>query len=150
MALMVFGIFALCVLGLLLTGADVYGDLVDRGARYYDCRTAAQYITTRVRQADRAGSVTVEDFGGCDALVIGEQIQGEVYLTRVYCYDGYIRELFAAQGGTFSPEDGEKLLEAQQLSLSLASRLLSARITFSDGTAQELSLYLRSEEEAAP
>lgn len=150
MSLLVFGVFAVCVLAVLLTGADVYKGLVDRGAEDYDRRTAAQYITTRVRQADAAGSVSVEDFGGQSALVLREEINGKTYLTRVYCYDGFIRELFTAENGSFSPEDGEKLLEAEQLSFSLDGDLLSAQITLPGGTAQTISLYLRSGEGAWP
>ena len=63
MALLVFAVFAVCVLGVLLTGAGVYKRLVGSGAEDYSRRTAAQYVTTRVRQADRAGSVGLEDFG---------------------------------------------------------------------------------------
>lgn len=150
MALLIFGVFAVCILMVLLTGADVYSRLVDRGQQHYDCRTVAQYVTTRVRQADRAGSVTVADFGGVNALVLREEIHGEGYLTRVYCFDGFIRELFTAEGGDFSPEDGEKLLEAKQLSFSLEDSTLSARITLSDENTRELTLHLRSAEEVQP
>lgn len=150
MALMVFCLFALCILAVLLTGAAGYRKLVDRGSRDYDRRTAAQYVATRVRQADRAGCVALEDFGGAEALVFREEIGGAVYLTRVYCHDGFIRELFAPESGNFSPEDGEKLLAAQSLSFSLEGDLLSAEIRFSDGTNQFLTLYLRAGEEDAP
>lgn len=149
MALLVFSVFAVCVLAVLLTGADVYRKLVDRGDSCYDSRTAAQYVTTRVRQADQAGSIAVEDFGGVEALVLREEINGKAYLTRVYCFDGFIRELFTGENGSFSPEDGEKLLEAEGLSFSLGENLLAASITLSDGTVRELTLYLRSGEGAA-
>lgn len=149
MSLVVFGVFALCVLLVLLTGADVYRNLVDRGERAYESRTAAQYVATRVRQAD-TGGITVEDFGGQDALVLREQINGKTYLTRVYCYEGFIRELFTAESGNFSPRDGEKILEAEELTFALEQDLLTARIVLSDGRSQELTLYLRSGEGAAP
>lgn len=148
-ALLVFGVFALCVLLVLLTGADVYGKLVDRGQGAYTRRTAAQYLSTRIHQADQ-GAVTVEDFGGLDALVLREEIGGSAYLTRIYCYEGWLWELFTAEGGKFSPEDGQRLLEADSLSVSLENGLLSAEIGFSDGTCRDLVLYLRSGEEAAP
>lgn len=150
MALVVFGVFAVCILAVLLTGANVYQRLVHRGTQDYDRRTAAQYVTTRIRQADRAGSVTVEDFDGLDALALREIINGETYLTRIYCYDGFVRELFTAETGDFSPGDGEKLLAAQQLSFLLEDGLLSARITLPDGTVEALTLYLRSGEGDEP
>lgn len=150
MALLVFAVFAVCVLGVLLTGAGVYKRLVGSGAEDYSRRTAAQYVTTRVRQADRAGSVGLEDFGGQDALVLREKIGGSMYLTRVYCFDGWIRELFTTESGDFSPEDGEKVLEAEGLSFAMEGSSLLAQITLPDGTVQELTLYLRSEGEVLP
>lgn len=149
MALLVFCVFAVCVLAVLLTGAEVYQKLVDRGERCYDARTAAQYVATRVRQADQTGSVAVEDFGGVEALVLREEINGKAYLTRVYCYDGFIRELFTGEDGKFSPEDGEKLLAAETISFSREGQLVSAVITLSDGTVREVTVYLRSGEGAA-
>lgn len=150
MSLVVFGVFALCVLLVLLTGADVYRELVNRGERAYESRTAAQYVATRVRQADSGGGITVENFGGQDALVLREQISGKTYLTRVYCYDGFVRELFTAESGDFSLRDGEKILEAEQITFALKKDLLTARIVLSDGRSQELTLYLRSGEGAVP
>lgn len=149
-SLVVFGIFAICILLVLLTGAGVYRDLVGRGEEYYQRRTAAQYLTTRVHQADANGGIAVEDFGGRDALVLREEIRGRTYLTRVYCRDGFLRELFTAETGSVSPEDGEKILEVRELSLSLEKGMLTARITLPDGSVEDLILYLRSGEVAAP
>ena len=147
LGLLVFTLFALCILTVLLTGADIYSDLTDRGQASYARRTASQYITTRVRQSN---DIRVEDFDGCDALVIRETIGNRVCFTRVYCYDGFIRELFTIGTGTFSPEDGEKILEAEALSLSVQRDLLTAALFLPDGSTQQLTLLLRGGKEAAP
>lgn len=150
MALVVFAVFAVCVLGVLLTGAEVYRNLVERSDGAHDRRTASGYIATRVRQADRAGAVTVEDFGGCQALVIRERINGREYLTRIYCHEGSLRELFAAESGSFQPEDGELLFDIQEAEFSLSASVLTARITLPDGSSRELILTLRSSGEVSP
>ena len=62
MVLLLFAVFMVSVLLVLLTGADVYQRMAQRGQESYNQRTAAQYIATRVRQADQAGMVTVRDF----------------------------------------------------------------------------------------
>lgn len=146
-ALLVFALFAVCIMAVLLSGAKVYRVLTDREEINYDLRTAAQYITTRVRQADRGGAVSVEDFGGAEALVLWETIDGEEYETRVYCHEGYIRELFTAAGGEFSPEDGEKVLPAEGISFSWQAPELEATLTI-NGVTEELSLFLRAGEGA--
>ena len=147
MVLMVFAVFALCVLGVLLTGAKRYETLVRRSEESHQFRTAAQYLTTRVHQADCAEGLTVEDFDGCSALVIRESIDGTVFLTRIYSYDGYLRELFSAEMGSFSGEDGEKLLKLPGLSFSLQGGNLTAQLQLEDGYARNLTWHLRSMEE---
>ena len=67
----------------------------------------------------------------------------------MYCYDGYLRELFAAAGEDFYPEDGEKILAAGGLSLSRDGRILTAELTDGEGQVRQMTLYLRSGEGAA-
>ncbi|MBR2383032.1 MAG: DUF4860 domain-containing protein [Anaerotignum sp.] len=148
LALMVFGVFAACLLFLLLTGADVYQKMRERDTATYESRTAVQYMTTRVRQADRAESITAEMFDGLDALVLLEEIEGETYKTKLYCYDGWLTELYAAACSDLSPADGEKILELKGLELSLQDGFLQAKLTLPDGREEELSLQLRSGREA--
>lgn len=144
MALMLFGVFAACLLFLLLTGADIYQKMRDRDTAAYDSRTAVQYITTRVRQADRADRLTVGAFDGSDALILLEETEGGLYETKLYCYDGWLMELYAAADTDLSPEDGEKILELNRLKLSLADGFLQAKLTLPDGREESLSLQLRS------
>ena len=145
-ALLLFGVFAACVLVVLLTGADAYRRLTERDQAAYERRTGVQYIATRVRQADHAGGIAVEDFGGVEALVLGAD---EVYASRVYCYDGWLMELYSLAEEPMEPQDGQRILEAQGLELSLEDGLLEATLTTPDGTEDTLRLSLRGGEEAA-
>ena len=137
LAVLLLGVFAACVLAVLLAGADGYQRLT-------------QYLATRVRQADTAAGMTVEPFGpdGPDALLLYEEIEGTTYVTRVYCYDGYLRELFSAADAQLLPADGEKVLEMQNLTLSSDGQGISARITDPQGNETALYWTLRSAEEA--
>ncbi|MBR4290202.1 MAG: DUF4860 domain-containing protein [Oscillospiraceae bacterium] len=142
LALLVFAVFAVCVLLVLLYGARVYQNLVQRGEESFQMRTAAQYVSMRVRQAQ---NVTVTDFEGCQALTVYEQIDGAVYVTRVYCYDGYIRELFSAENAELEPKSGEKLMPAQSLHFSVENGMLTASV---DG--RTVMLQLRGKEGGLP
>lgn len=147
-ALLLFGVFAVCVLLVLLTGADSYHRLNERDRAAYDTRTAAQYITTKVRQADRLDCVSVARFGDGDALVFADEYDGERYVTRVYTYNGYLMELFSAAADEMSPEDGERLMPLAGLTAETAGRKLS--VTCDEGGRQaSFTLSLRSGEEAA-
>lgn len=138
LALTVFTVFAVCVLLVLLYGAESYGQLVRRGEETFQRRTAIGYITTRIRQAE---SVSVTDLEGCDALAFHEKSDGMSFVTYVYCYDGYLRELYCAETTAFSPNAGERIVEAEKLHLFAENGLLTVSI---DGT--ELVLQLRGKE----
>ena len=146
LALLLFGVFAVCILAVLLTGADAYRLLAERDEISYDRRVAAQYLATRVRQADEAGCVAVESIDGVDVLILREEIEGEHYETRVYCYDGYVRELFAYAEDEFFAGDGEAILKAERLSLRMEGQVITAELTDPTGQVQTLTLYLRSGE----
>lgn len=147
LALLVFGVFALCVAAVLLTGAKTYKNLTERGSAAYEHRVAARYLTTRFHQAS---VVQVEDFCGLQAMTVWEEINGKTYLTRVYCYEGHIRELFSAESTAVSPGDGEIVTEAEGLTFAQDGDILTVEITHPDGTAQQLLLALPQWKEAAP
>ncbi len=146
LTLLLFGVFAVCILSVLLTGAKVYRNLTQRDREAYDRRTCIQYIATKVRQAENAQSVHVEQFGDGDALAFSQELDGDVYLTWIYCYDGWLRELFCYSGGEFSPADGELVLEAERLELDLTDGLLSIEMTDGNGSDVSLLLSLRDGE----
>ena len=144
-ALLLLGVFGVSILSVLLTGAGTYRRLVQRHQLSYDRRTCAQYVAARVRQAPSPDAVTLSRFGSSDALVIREDVDGTVYLTRVYCHDGWLMELFSAAGSDFAPEDGQKLLPADSLTLTQTGTLLQADITHGGETTQ-VAVQLRGKE----
>ncbi len=143
-ALCLLAAFAASILLVLLTGAGAYRRLTDRDTNAFQTRTAAQYLATRVRQNDSMGTVGVEDFDGVPALTVTE---GE-YLTRVYCYDGGLWELYAPAGLDLAPSDGERVLDLSGMELTLEDGLLEAVLTQTGGSAQTVTLSLRSGEVA--
>ena len=145
-ALLLFGVFAVCVLAVLLTGADAYRRLTQRDQLAYDRRTCVQYVATRVRQADSQGGVTVERSGDTDLLVLGA---GEEYVTYVYCYEGWLMELYTWSGEPMVPSDGWQLIEMEDMKLSMEDGLLTVDITSPQGEEDHLLLTLRSGEGAA-
>lgn len=163
LALLLLGVFAVCILAVLLTGANDYGKLVERDSAAFDRRTAAQYLATKVRQGDAAGAVRVGAFeeglpsaedqpAEGDTLYLTETLDGTLYCTRIYCQGGYLREQFSEAATTLAPEDGEKILEAEGLQLSWvpSTETITAELTDENGQTTQLTLGLRSGEGAAP
>ena len=149
-ALLLFGIFAVCILGVVLTGAKTYRGLTTRDQEAYASRTAVQYLATRVRQAPTTDAIDVTDFGGSDCLELTEWYGPFAYTTRIYCYDGWLRELFCEADSDFEPDAGEKVLPAQDLSLALQSGLLTMDLTDSYGTQSRLCMALPGDGEVQP
>lgn len=147
LALVLLGVFAVCVLLVLLQGARTYQHLTQRGQDSYNERTAAQYIVTRVRQADTIGAVSISSLGGTQTLELTETIDGDVYITRVYCYGGYIRELFSSASLEFAPGDGQCILPAEELEFALEDGLLTADITHESGERMQISVIVHSSQE---
>lgn len=141
-ALLLFGIFALCVLSVLLTAARVYSRVARRDEDACLRRTAVQYLATKVRQAE-GDAISLASFGGGDALVIPQEIDGQTYLTRIYCWDGSLRELFSAADAGLTPEDGEVILPAQSLTLEETDGLLTVTLTDTGGSPRTLTLSIR-------
>lgn len=144
--LLLFGVFAISILVSLLSGASVYQRLTKRDEQAYGRRTAVRYVTTRVRQA--GGDVTVSPFGDTMALELWEEIGEELCVTRIYCSGGYLRELFSRAETQASPEDGQMVLPADELSFSLEGDLLKVEIA-GGGAKGTLILALRGGEETA-
>ena len=155
LVLVLFAVFAMCILSVLLTGADTYRLLTQRDQTSYDRRTAAQYITTKIRQNDTDNMLFVGDFetglpdDQGNTLYLNELADGAEYCTRLYCHEGYLRELFSRSGGGFSPEDGEMVLPAQSIHFAMNDHFLTIELTHPDGQAEQFVLALRSREVGA-
>ena len=148
-ALLLFAGFAVCVLLLLLTGANIYQRVTRADQVNYERRMSVQYLTTRIRQADIRGGLRTGKFGENDALILTDEISGETYETFVYCYDGYIRELFASPDSGLSPQDGDKILQVQAMQVLEKDGMLEIKIVSPDGNCQEIWISLRSGKEVS-
>ncbi len=140
-ALLMLLVFAVALLAVLLGGANVYERLTARDSRSYEQRTAVQYLTTKVHQAESGRAVSVSSFGDGDSLVITETIDNLPFHTQIYCHEGWLMELFAVAGAGLTPADGSKILPADTFTAAQEGSLLHLTV---DG--QPLTLHLRGEE----
>lgn len=143
-------VFSVCILLVLLFGAKLYKNALDRDSTNFDKRTVDQYLTTRIRQSDADGMVFVGTFEDGvpsdrgDTFFFVERYSGITYYTRIYCHDGHLYELFAAAEDVFDRQDGEKILPLEGISFCLEGQLLKVSIRHTDGTEDVLQVNLRS------
>lgn len=142
--LLVFGIFAVCVLFVLLEGGLSYEQVYADGQETYTQRTAMQFLSTKVRQAD--GQVSVMPLGDGDALCLDEEIDGEHYVTWIYCWDGWLCEYYGVAGEMPEPQYGDMVLELSYMALDLNDDILWIFAEDVQGQEMEMQLYLRSQE----
>lgn len=142
-ALLTFVLFAISILFVLLNGAGVYRRLTQRDQYSYDSRTCAQYVATKMRQAPSPTAVSADTFGMVDSLRISQDIEGLEFVTRIYCYENWLMEIFMLADGDFLPEDGEKILPLSSLSVSQDGNVFSFILTDTEGKTQQLTISVR-------
>lgn len=142
-ALLTFVLFAISILFVLLNGAGIYRRLTQRNQHSYDSRTCVQYVATKMRQAPSPDAVSVETFDTVDSLVISQDIDGLEFATRIYCYGNWLMELFTLADGDFYPEDGEKILPLDDLTITQDGDIFSFVLTDTEGNTQHLTLSVR-------
>lgn len=143
-ALALFCLFAVMALLVLSSGIRTYRGIEESMQSHYDQRTALSYIASKVRHYDAAGSVSVGDFGGENALCLREEIDGYEFCTWIYEYDGQIYELFTEPECELTPDCGEAILSADSLEFEREGDLIYVQCTGVDGAKAELCLALRS------
>lgn len=142
-----FGVFAVCILLVLLAGAQGYRAQTERDERSWQMRTGLQYVAAKIRHGDELGAVSVSGSDGerwYDTLQLEETIAGEQYTTAIYCDDGVIRELFGFKDSPLEKENGEEIMQAESLRFRLgAEGLLEIEYTDVNGTVGTLMIYPR-------
>lgn len=115
--LIIFCVFAMSVLVVLSLSGSTYKNTVTITQEKYDEQTALSFMWTKVKSGDKLGKVYAGEFYGLSALCIEEEYDGITYLTMIYLYDGWIRELFFEKGIDFLPQDGTPVFSAESLAL---------------------------------
>ncbi len=126
------GIFAVFSTVMVVLGAKAYKATADRAAEHNAGRIACAYVRSMVRADDDSDSLRVDGIDGLSAVTMHYNYDGEEYLTRIYVYDGMLREWFSYAEADFEPEDGEAVCAADEMQASLSGHLLSVRMRHGD------------------
>ena len=140
-------VFGATLLLSLVTGAGVYRRVEDRVEESSRTRVSLSYIAARIHACDQAGMVETGNFGEGGAVFLYEEIEGSVYETILYVYDGNLMEMLCEKGGEMPPEFGEAVSPAQALAVAEPREgLLRLTLTEPDGQVQTIDVYVRSVE----
>jgi len=140
---LLFFLFASCMFFVLLSGAKLYKNVTGVMEEQFSVNTCVSYVTAKARHYDTADSVSVGKIGDEEALLLEEEINGETYLTYLYCYEGNLMEVFCSADLELLPEDGQVIMPLHELNLSMEKGLLSFSCEI-DGATAESTVFLQS------
>lgn len=139
------GLFAVLSTMLVLLGAQAYRSLTAAAERHNTERILHAYVYNAALADDAAGALEIGQEGGLDVLrVVYDYGDGDVYVKRIYCCDGALRELFAAEEYVFEPEEGEAICPAESMKAEIDRGLLSVTLTGADGRTVLAQAALRA------
>jgi hypothetical protein len=142
--LVLFCTFAVSVLMVLMVGAESYNDVTDSMVDNYTERTGVGYIAEKIRHFDTADGIETGTFDNQNALIIYKNIDGSMYATYIYCYDGYIRELFTETDNKLSADAGEEIIAAAGFKAETVSEdLIKVTCIMDDGSEPYIILHPR-------
>lgn len=153
--LILFALFAGSILMVLLLGASSYEKLVQRDQESYNTRTEIQYIAAKLRHNDEADCVQVGSFSertnkeadDITTLYLRMGADGEYYYTKIYYYDGYIREVLCLEDGELSPDAGQEILPAKGLVIKEEGSLIQVTVVDEQEKEHNIHLAIRSSQE---
>ena len=138
------GLFAVMSTLMVLLGAQMYRNTVDRATTNNENRVLAAYVRSMVRAQDAAERVSIVDFDGIAALSLEDEWDGETFHTWLYCYDGDLYEQFTSRQDEFVPESGTAICPAQSFEPELGKDgLLTVRMVDGKGAPCEVRVALR-------
>ena len=140
------GIFAIFSTIMVVMGAKAYRGMVEKADVHNSIRVASSYIRTMLRSNDETGVLRVEDVNGIQTITM-ENDYGDIYVTRIYLYDGKLREWFALADIPFEPANGETVCSLDTMQAELKDGLLHVVVS-EHGTEMEIDYAPRTTEPA--
>lgn len=145
--LALFCVFAISALMLVTIGANVYQKTVNNMDANYSSRTAFSYVTEKIRQNDTSQTISIGSIENHPAIILSQDIDGRIFNTYLYEYDGYLTELFTSAdlnlGGDIL-KAGHPLIPIKDFSLSEIESSLY-RFVLSTEDTEPISLYISTQ-----
>ena len=130
--MILFFLFALTAFVLVMIGVRQYQSTADSMNYNYEVRTATSYLREKVRQNDSHAAISIDNIEDTDVLALKSEVNGIVYYTYIYYYDGYLRELYVQDGSSYSLSTGQQIIELLEMTINilLFSALLIVGLLF--------------------
>lgn len=141
------GIFAVLSTGMVLLSVQAYHSAEERSGEHNGARILSSYVRSMLRAEDGYADVYTIPGEESDQLVLEHDYDGDIYLTRIYCSGGKLREWFYHGDTPFVPEEGEVVCDAQELRAEEEDGRIMVWIQSPEGEWYESAMHLYSEME---
>ena len=138
------GVFAVSGTLMVLMGASAYRSNGERSDRHNTDRIIASFVRSMVRSSDEAGAVLAEEADGLQTVTLAYDDGEDVYLTRIYVYDGKLRERLYSAQEAFEPAMGNEICDAQALQARIDDEVLHVSIQNDLGEWTDVDVALRA------
>ncbi len=132
-------VFVTALFTLTASSAGSYERLVNEKEIDTEFRIASSYLTTKLRQNDRAGAVelVMQDNEPKVAIKISENLSGEIYETWIYVADGLLKEVMIPAGMEFDDDFAFVIAEIDKMELLDEENVIGIEL-FKEGSASQL------------
>jgi len=149
--LALFLLLAAVSVSVILAGSGVYENISGNIEANYNRRVSLSYLAAKIRQNDGNGNIYAEKKDGAEMLAVKETCNGDWYVTYIYYYGGYIREIFleldegGANGKTinFDLGDGEKIVKSGGFGFDVLNGGITITLTDEYGNLQSARFAFR-------
>ena len=138
------GAFAVMSTLMVLLGAQMYHRTVEHTDSNNAERVLSAYVRSMVRAYDRTDAISVETHDGVVALAMRESFDGEVYVMRLYEYEGSLYEQYTEDAYDFDPALGDPVCAAGRFSPTLEDGMLTVEMTDDAGNTCAVRVALRA------
>jgi prepilin-type N-terminal cleavage/methylation domain-containing protein len=136
-------------------GSAAYARIYANRDQSADLRIGLSYLDVRLKKIDGVGTVEIRPapFGGGQALVLTQEIEGDVYETQLYVEAGMLKELFSRKGLEVNADMAAEIARADKMEVRFAGKQLLV-LTLTSGSDTPLSasqwIHLRAVQEGTP
>ena len=150
--LLLLSMFAILSTFLVTVGAQLYRNTVDSAEKNNNTRIMTAVVRSAI-WAEDGGQVETETLqydvedgpsGELTALSILHEYDGEIFVKRLYAYEGWLRESFTEKEMPFNPEYGEELCEIAGFEPAINGKQLTVELETKDHQQSTVKMVLRA------
>ena len=150
--LLLLSVFAILSTFLVTVGAQLYRNTVDSAEKNNNTRIMTAVVRSAI-WAEDGGQVETETLqydvedgpsGELTALSILHEYDGEIFVKRLYAYEGSLRESFTEKEMPFDPEYGEELCEIAGFEPAIDGKQLTVELETKDHQQSTVKMVLRA------